>query len=157
MNASTPAIVMLNDCGISFLVHEFHHEPGGANFGQAAAQALAIDPDRVFKTLVVLIDDRATVAIVPVSGKLSLKLLAAAVGAKRAEMCPIDIAERTTGYVIGGISPFGQKRQLPSVIDETCVLFDSIFVSGGKRGLDLEIAPADLVEVLAATVAAIAQ
>ena len=110
----------------------------------------------MFKTLIATIDEhRHVVAIVPVSGQLSLRELAAAVHGKRAEMCPPDTAERLTGYVVGGISPFGQKRPLPVVIDETCVLFDTIFVSGGRRGLDIEIAPDDLVAVLDASQAPI--
>ena len=95
------------------------------------------------------------VGIVPVSGQLSMRELATALGGKRAEMCPIDVAQRITGYVVGGISPFGQKKRLRTAIDETCILFDSIFVSGGRRGLDLELAPDDLVRVLDAVVAPI--
>jgi Cys-tRNA(Pro)/Cys-tRNA(Cys) deacylase len=90
-----------------------------------------------------------------VSGQLSMRELAAALGGKRAEMCPIDVAQRITGYVVGGISPFGQKKQLRTAIDETCILFDTIFVSGGRRGLDLEVAPDDLVRLLDAVVAPI--
>lgn len=153
----TPAIVMLEAAGVSFNVTEFHHEPGEGNYGLVAAEALGIEPDRVFKTLVANLttDDgiEQVVAIVPVSGQLSLRELAAAFGAKRAEMCPVDLAQRLTGYVVGGISPFGQKKRLRTAIDETCVLFETIFVSGGKRGLDIEIAPDDLVAVLRAVVA----
>jgi Cys-tRNA(Pro)/Cys-tRNA(Cys) deacylase len=113
----------------------------------------------VFKTLVAnLTTDRGVeqvVGIVPVSGQLSLRELAVALDGKRAEMCPTDVAERITGYVVGGISPFGQKKRLRTAIDETCVLFDTIFVSGGKRGLDLEIAPDVLMHVLAAVAAPI--
>jgi Cys-tRNA(Pro)/Cys-tRNA(Cys) deacylase len=161
----TPAIVMLEAAGVAFTVTEFHHEPGERNYGQVAAEALGVEPERVFKTLVAnLTVERAdgargveqVVGIVPVSGQLSLRELAVALGGKRAEMCPVDLAQRLTGYVVGGISPFGQKKQLRTVIDETCVLFDSIFVSGGKRGLDIEIAPDALVAVLDAVVAPIA-
>lgn len=152
----TPAIVALNTAGVKFAVHEFASDPSERNYGQAAALALGVGLDRVFKTLIATVDDSDhVVAIVPVSGQLSLKELAAAVGGKRAEMCPPETAERLTGYVVGGISPFGQKRSLPVVIDETCVLFDSIFVSGGRRGLDIEIAADDLVAVLGATIAPI--
>lgn len=155
----TPAIVMLEAAGVTFRVSEFHHEPGEGNYGLVAAEALGIQPERVFKTLVANLTSDAgveqVVAIVPVSGQLSLRGLAAALGGKRAEMCPVELAQRLTGYVVGGISPFGQKKQLRTAIDETCVLFDSIFVSGGKRGLDIEIAPDDLVTVLDATVASI--
>lgn len=160
----TPAIAMLEAAGVAFTIKEFHHEPGERNYGQVAADALGIEPERVFKTLVAnLTVERAgrpvieqVVGIVPVSGQLSLRELAAALGGKRAEMCPVDLAQRLTGYVVGGISPFGQKKRLRTAIDETCVLFDSIFVSGGKRGLDIEIAPDALVTVLDAVVASIA-
>ena len=152
----TPAIVALHAAGVQFEVREFASDPAERNYGQAAALALGVELDRVFKTLIATVDDREhVVAIVPVSGQLSLKELAAAVRGKRAEMCQPETAERLTGYVVGGISPFGQKRILPVVIDETCVLFDSIFVSGGRRGLDIEIAADDLVAVLGATIAPI--
>jgi Cys-tRNA(Pro)/Cys-tRNA(Cys) deacylase len=156
----TPAIAALTAARVAFTVHEFHHEPGEGNYGQVAAAALGVEPERVFKTLLadLAVEGRTeqVVGIVPVSSQLSLRELAAALGGKRAEMCRPDLAERITGYVVGGISPFGQKKRLRTAIDETCVLFDTIFVSGGKRGLDLEIAPDVLVEVLAAVVAAIA-
>ncbi|MBK8332446.1 MAG: Cys-tRNA(Pro) deacylase [Acidimicrobiaceae bacterium] len=156
---ATPAIVMLEAAGVAFAVTEFHHEPGERNYGQVAAEALGIDPDRVFKTLVANLATDAgieqVVGIVPVSGQLSLRELAAALGGKRAEMCPVDLAQRLTGYVVGGISPFGQKKRLRTAIDETCILFDTVFVSGGKRGLDIEIAPDALVAVLGAVVAPI--
>ncbi len=155
----TPAIVMLEAAGVAFTVTEFHHEPGEGNYGQVAAEALGIEPERVFKTLVANLTTEAgaeqVVAIVPVSGQLSLRELSVALGGKRAEMCPVDLAQRLTGYVVGGISPFGQKKRLRTAIDETCVLFDTIYVSGGKRGLDIEIAPDDLVTVLQAVVAPI--
>jgi Cys-tRNA(Pro)/Cys-tRNA(Cys) deacylase len=153
----TPAIVALDQAGIDYRVHGFASEPTTRGFGQAAADALGVEQARVFKTLIATVDDRRhVVGIVPVSRQLSLKELAAAVHGKRAEMCPPDTAERITGYVVGGISPFGQKRALPVVIDETCILFDTIFVSGGRRGLDIEIAPDDLVGLLDAVVAPIA-
>jgi Cys-tRNA(Pro)/Cys-tRNA(Cys) deacylase len=156
----TPAIVALAAAGAAFTVHEFHHTAGERNYGLAAAEALGADADQVFKTLVAIAHtatgEQPVVGIVPVSGQLSLRELAAAVGAKRAEMCALDVAERITGYVAGGISPFGQRKRLPTVIDETCELWDTVFVSGGRRGLDVEIAPAALVELLDATVADIA-
>lgn len=155
----TPAIVMLQTAGVDFTVHEFHHEPGERNYGQVAAEALGVEADRVFKTLVAnLTTDRGieqVVGIVPVSGQLSLRELAAAFDGKRAEMCPTEVAERITGYVVGGISPFGQKKRLRTAIDETCILFDTVFVSGGKRGLDLELSPDALIQVLDAVVAPI--
>ena len=152
-------MVMLEAAGVPFTVHEFHHEAGEKNYGLVAAEALGIEPDQVFKTLVSnLTVERGieqVVGIVPVSGQLSMRELATALGGKRAEMCPVDVAQRITGYVVGGISPFGQKKRLRTAIDETCILFDSIFVSGGRRGLDLEVAPDDLVRVLDAVVAPI--
>jgi Cys-tRNA(Pro)/Cys-tRNA(Cys) deacylase len=142
---------------VRFDVQEFDANPLERQYGMAAAIALGVEPERVFKTLIATVDDSIhVVGIVPVSGQLSLKDLAAATGGKRAEMCPVDVAQRLTGYVVGGISPFGQKKALPIVIDETCVLFDTIFVSGGRRGLDIEIAPDDLIATLGATVAPIA-
>ncbi len=153
----TPALVVLDAAAVPYRLHEFEADPTKRGFGQAAAMALGVELDRVFKTLIATIDDHDhVVAIVPVNGQLSLKELAAAVSGKRAEMCPPETAERLTGYVVGGISPFGQKRALPVVIDETCVLFDSIFVSGGRRGLDIEIAPDDLITLLGAMTAPIA-
>ena len=155
----TPAIATLQASGVAFTVTEFHHEPGEGNYGIVAAEALGVAPERVFKTLIANLTTEVgveqVVAIVPVSGQLSLRELALALGGKRAEMCPVALAQRLTGYVVGGISPFGQKKQLRTAIDETCVLFDTIYVSGGKRGLDIEIAPDDLVAVLDAAVAPI--
>lgn len=147
--------------GAAFVVHQFEHDPSVRSYGLAAAEQLGVDPDRVFKTLLadVLSSTGAVstvVAIVPVSAQLRLKELAAAVGGKRAEMADPAAAERLTGYVVGGISPFGQKKRLRTVIDETCELSDTIFVSGGRRGLDLEIAPTALIAQLDAVVADIA-
>jgi Cys-tRNA(Pro)/Cys-tRNA(Cys) deacylase len=162
-------MVELDRAGVAYSAHEFEHvsRHDGANrgFGLAAAEAIGVDPDRVFKTLLAQVtfapgapggSTSIVVGIVPVSAQLSLKELAAAVGAKRAEMCEPGVAERTTGYVVGGISPFGQKKRLRTVIDETAELSDTIFVSGGRRGLDLELAPSDLIAVLDALVAPIA-
>ncbi|MGD9996597.1 MAG: Cys-tRNA(Pro) deacylase [Ilumatobacteraceae bacterium] len=165
MAAGTPAMVELDRAGVAYSAHEFRHDGATRGFGLAAAEAIGVDPDRVFKTLLAQATfgpgapgggAATVVGIVPVSAQLSLKELAAAVGAKRAEMCPPDAAERITGYVVGGISPFGQKKRLRTVIDETSELSDTIFVSGGRRGLDLELAPADLIAVLDAVVAPIA-
>jgi Cys-tRNA(Pro)/Cys-tRNA(Cys) deacylase len=152
----TPAIIALTAAGVQFHVHDFADMPLDGGYGKAAAAALGVEQERVFKTLIATIDgsDHA-VGIVPVSGQLSLKELAVALGAKRAEMCDPQTAERLTGYVVGGISPFGQKRPLLTVIDETCILFDTIFVSGGRRGLDIEIVPDDLIAVLSARTAPI--
>ncbi len=151
----TPAVRALQVAGVEFTVHEFSHVLGGRDYGMEAAEALGLDPDQVFKTLVVVADEELAVAILPVSCQLSLKAAAAALGAKRAEMCDPVRAERATGYVVGGISPFGQRKRLATVIDETSELFETIYVSGGRRGVDLGVAPADLLDVLGAIVAPI--
>lgn len=142
--AKTPAVVRCEAAGITFRTHEYHHDPNERSFGIEAATQLGLDPDRVFKTLVAEVDGRLAVAVVPVSGSLDLKALAAALGAKKAGMAEPVLAERKTGYIVGGISPIGQKTALPTVIDETAQLADTVFVSGGARGLDLELAPQDL-------------
>jgi Cys-tRNA(Pro)/Cys-tRNA(Cys) deacylase len=151
----TPAVRALEAAGIAFTLHEYEHDPSVRGFGVEAAAALGLDPDQVFKTLVVTADGDAAVAIVPVSGQLSLKAVGAALGAKRVEMCDPALAQRVTGYVLGGISPFGQRKRLPTVIDETCELHDTVYVSSGRRGLDVGVAPADLIRVLDAITAAI--
>lgn len=132
------------------------HDPAVTDFGREAAEALGVDPDRVFKTLLADVDGRLVVGIVPVTGKLDLKALAAAAGGKRAVMADPAFAERRTGYVVGGISPIGQKSAHPTVLDETAELWDTVFVSGGRRGLDLELAPGDLIRATSAVVADIA-
>ena len=152
----TPAIVTLEAAGVPFTVHEYDRGDSLHDFGREAADALGLDHDRVFKTLVVTADGGEAVAIVPVSCKLALKSVGAALGAKRVEMCDPTRAQRVTGYVVGGISPFGQKKALPTVIDETCELYDTVYVSGGKRGLDVEVRPDDLVAITGAVVADIA-
>lgn len=157
MAAGTPATVALTAAGIPFTPHAYEHDPANTNFGLEAAAALQLDPEQVFKTLLADVDGQLVVGIVPVTGKLDLKALAAAVGGKRAEMADPKLAERRTGYVVGGISPIGQKTAHPTVLDETAELYDTIFVSGGRRGLDIELAPLDLVRITDATIAAIAK
>ena len=152
----TPAVRALESAGVAFTLHEYERGDSLHDFGIEAAEQLGLDPDRVFKTLLVTADGDQAVAIVPVSGKLSLKAVGKALGAKRVEMCEPAVAERITGYVRGGISPFGQKKRLPTVIDELATVFETIYVSGGKRGLDLGISPDDLIHVLDASVADIA-
>lgn len=152
----TPAVRELEAAGVAFTLHEYERGETLHDFGLEAAEKLGLDPDQVFKTLLVTVDAGQAVAIVPVSGKLSLKAVGKALGAKRVEMCDPAVAERVTGYVRGGISPFGQKKRLPTVIDEMATLFDTVYVSGGKRGLDVGLAPDDLIRVLDATVAEIA-
>jgi Cys-tRNA(Pro)/Cys-tRNA(Cys) deacylase len=148
---STPATVALTSAGIPFAEHAYAHDPANRNFGQEAADVLDVDPEQVFKTLMVDVDGRLVVAIVPVTGKLDLGALAAAVHGKRAVMADQSVAERRTGYLVGGISPLGQKTRHDTVLDET------VFVSGGRRGFDIELAPSDLIAATSATVAAIAR
>ena len=156
-SAGTPATVALTAAGIAFAVHAYEHDASAPSFGLEAAEALGVEPERVFKTLLADTDAGLVVGVVPVDGRLDLKALATAVGAKRAVMADAAVAERRTGYVVGGISPIGQKTLLPTVIDETAELFDTVFVSGGRRGLDVELTPADLIAATSATVAPIAR
>ncbi|TXN29738.1 Cys-tRNA(Pro) deacylase [Lacisediminihabitans profunda] len=155
--AGTPATVALAALGIPFTTHEYSHDPAAASFGLEAAEALGVQPDRVFKTLLAEADGALVVGIVPVVGKLDLKALSSAIGAKRATMADAAVAERKTGYVVGGISPIGQKTRLTMVLDETAELFDTVFVSGGRRGFELELSPADLVAATGALLAAISR
>jgi Cys-tRNA(Pro)/Cys-tRNA(Cys) deacylase len=140
---------------IAHTVHSYEHDPRAPGYGAEAATALGVAPERVFKTLIADVDDRLAVAVVPVAGSLDLKALAGAAGAKKARMADPAAAERATGYVTGGISPLGQRRALPVVLDATALNFDTIWVSAGQRGLEIELAPADLVRAAGATVAPI--
>lgn len=151
----TPATVALTRAGVDFVLREYHHDPRAESFGLEAAEALGVDPGRVFKTLLAEVDGALVVGIVPVTGQLDLKALAKAVGGRRASMADPAVAERATGYVVGGISPIGQKRRQPTVLDASALDHETVLVSGGRRGLDLEIAPADLVAVTGATTAEI--
>lgn len=137
------------------MVRAYEHDSEVTDFGAEAASALGVQAERVFKTLLAEVDGVLAVAIVPVSGKLDLKALAAALGGKKAVMADPTLAERKTGYVVGGISPIGQRTRLRTVLDITAVDFETVLVSGGRRGFDIELAPAQLAEVTAATVAAI--
>jgi Cys-tRNA(Pro)/Cys-tRNA(Cys) deacylase len=153
----TPATEALRRAQVAFTTREYPPvEETESTYGEAIAAVLGVDPGRVFKTLVTVVDGSPTVAIVPVSGHLSLKALARAVGAKKAEMADPAQAERLTGYVVGGISPFGQKRRLGVVADRSLLAQATVFVSGGRRGLQVELAPGDLVGLLGARVADIA-
>ena len=149
---ATPATTRLDKAGVAYRVHAYAHDAGAA-YGPEAAAALGTDPARVFKTLVAEVDGVLTVAIVPVAAKLDLKALAAAVGGKRAKMAEVAAAERATGYVAGGISPLGQRKRLPTVLDASAEGFDTMFCSAGRRGLEIELAPADLVRLTGAKVA----
>lgn len=151
--AGTPATAALTAAGIQFVEHSYDHDPANTNFGLEAADALGIEADRVFKTLLVDVDGALAVGIVPVTGTLDLKAIAAALGGKKAEIADAALAQRRTGYVLGGISPIGQKISHPTVLDGTAELFDTIFVSGGKRGFDIELSSADLVRITSAILA----
>ncbi|MFM6847605.1 MAG: Cys-tRNA(Pro) deacylase [Terrabacter sp.] len=153
----TPATVALAAAGIAYTAHPYTHDPRTTSYGAEAAEALGVDPARVFKTLLASLDSRLVVGIVPVTGHLDLKALARALGGSRAVMAEVAAAERSTGYVAGGISPFGQKRALPTVVDASALDHETVLVSGGRRGLDLEVAPRDLVAVTGAVTATIAR
>lgn len=156
MTRATPALAVLAAAGVAHTVREYDHDPSITAFGLEAAEKLGVDPDRVFKTLVATVDGALCVAVVPVTGQVSLKALARASGGKHAEMADPAQAMRVTGYVVGGISPLGQKRALPTVIDESAQLWDTVLVSAGRRGLDVELAPADLALLVSGTFANIA-
>ncbi|MDX1690239.1 MAG: Cys-tRNA(Pro) deacylase [Acidimicrobiia bacterium] len=154
---ATPAVDALERAGIAHEVHEYRldgDEPG--TYGEAVAASLGVAPDRLFKTLVALVDGAPTVAIVPVDGSLDTKALARAAGGKRAGLAPPDDAERLTGYVVGGVSPLGQRRRLPCYLDVAADQHDTVFVSAGRRGLQVELAPGALVTLTGASVAPIA-
>jgi len=155
---NTPAIHALIEAGIAHTLHPYEHDPSSdLGYGLEAAAAIGVEADQVFKTLCAYVDGHLSVGIVPVSGMLDLKGLAHALGGKKAEMAPAADAERSSGYVVGGISPIGQRRALPTVLDETAELYDVVYISGGHRGLDIGLAPADLVRVTSAVVAPIAK
>jgi Cys-tRNA(Pro)/Cys-tRNA(Cys) deacylase len=145
---ATPATTVLGNVGVPYALHSYKHDPDAGEYGIEAAQELGVDPKRVFKTLVAQVDGDLVVAVVPVSGMLDLKALAATVGGKKAAMADSADAERVTGYKVGGISPLGQRTALPVVIDASAMDFPSVLVSAGRRGLDLEITPENLINVL---------
>jgi Cys-tRNA(Pro)/Cys-tRNA(Cys) deacylase len=146
----TPAIVAAERAGIPFALHEYEHEAGAA-YGPEAAAKTGVDPARVFKTLVVSQNGTLSIAIVPVAAQLDLRTLG-----KRATLADRAAAERATGYVLGGISPLGQRKQLPTLLDESALAFETIYVSAGRRGLEIELAPDDLVRLTGARIAAVA-
>jgi Cys-tRNA(Pro)/Cys-tRNA(Cys) deacylase len=150
--ARTPAIAAAEQAGIAFTVHEYEHDPAAASYGLEAAEALGLDPARVFKTLVVDLDGKLAVAIVPVEAQVDLRSFG-----KRVAMADPAKAESATGYVLGGISPLGQRRPLPTTIDETALEHETIHVSAGRRGLEIELDPNDLVRLTNATVRPIAR
>lgn len=151
----TPATLALTAAGIGFELHPYEHDPRAASYGLEAAEALGVEPARVFKTLLANLDGSLVVAIVPVAGQLDLKALARALGGSKAAMAEVSAAERATGYVAGGISPVGQKKSHRTVLDESAQAHATVFVSAGRRGLDLEMTPADLVAITGAITAQI--
>jgi Cys-tRNA(Pro)/Cys-tRNA(Cys) deacylase len=153
----TPATVAADRAGIAFTLHPYEADPDADSYGEAAAEALGIPHDQIFKTLVAEVDGALTVAVVPVAATLDLKALATAAGGKKAQMADPHSAERATGYVLGGISPLGQRRRLPTLIDASVSGLTTVYVSAGRRGLQIELSPADLVLLTGARAAAIAR
>jgi len=156
-SGGTPATVALTAAGVDFTVHAYEHDPSHPSYGEEAAEAMGVSPDRVFKTLVADVDGSLVVAVVPVAGSLDLKALATAVGGKRAAMADPAAAERTTGYVRGGISPLGQRKKLPTVLDSSAETHTTICVSAGRRGLEVELSPTDLTKLTEAVSAPVAR
>ncbi|MGW2487784.1 Cys-tRNA(Pro) deacylase [Streptomyces sp. NPDC001606] len=154
-SGGTPATVALTAAGVDFTVHSYDHDPSHPSYGEEAAEAMGVSPDRVFKTLVAEVDGALVVGVVPVAGTLDLKALAAAVGGKRAAMADPALAERTTGYVRGGISPLGQRKKLRTVLDDSAKAHPTICVSAGRRGLEVELSPATLATLTDAVLAPI--
>ena len=155
--AGTRATEQLSKLGISYTIHRYQHDPRHPSYGLEASEALGLPPERVFKTLIADVDGQLTVAVVPVAGSLDLKALAAAVGGKKAGMADRAEAERASGYVTGGITAIGLRRRLPVVVDESALRYATVFCSAGQRGLEVELAPADLVTVASARTALIAR
>jgi len=154
-SSGTPATAVLAAAGVPFVVHQYSHDPSSGSYGLEAAEALGMDPAKVFKTLMVDVEGRLAVGVVPVNGSLDLKAIAAALGAKKAAMADAAAAQRRTGYVLGGISPLGQRQPSPTVLDESAMGQGTILVSGGRRGLDIELSPAELVRLTGAITARI--
>lgn len=155
-HAATPALKALDSAGVEYRVHEYEHDPRSTNYGMEAAAALGVPASRVFKTLLASDGRALVVGIVPVDRTLDLKALATQLGRKRLVMADPAVAERSTGMVVGGISPVGQKRLLPTVVDESAMAQERVLVSGGRRGLDVELSPQDLVRLTQAVVGSIA-
>lgn len=155
MSRSTPATIALAKAGVAFELRTYDYDPGSERVGLQAAEAMGEDPARVLKTLVVLLDGKPACVVLPSDKEVSMKKLAAALGGKSAGMMPVPDAERITGYKVGGVSPFGQKKRLPTAVEEAALSEPYVFVNGGQRGLQMRLAPADLVAALGAKAAAI--
>ena len=156
----TPAINVAKKAKVKFNVHEYQHDPNVASYGDEAAQAIGVDPARVFKTLLVSVNGNANklaVGVVPVAGQLDLKAMAMALNAKKVVMANPEDAERATGYIVGGISPLGQKKRLPLVLDESAKQFETIFMSAGRRGLEIEMSYLDLLSLTNGQMSAVAK
>ena len=147
MSKTTPATVALTKAGVAFELHPYDYDPDAPRVGLQAAEALGWAPEQVFKTLMTLVDARPVCVVVPSDCEVSMKKLAAALGAKSAQMMKPAEAERLTGYKVGGVSPFGQRKRVPTVMDETAVLFEQVLINGGQRGLLLGLAPDDAARV----------
>jgi Cys-tRNA(Pro)/Cys-tRNA(Cys) deacylase len=156
MSGGTPATVALDRAGISYQLHPYSHDSRADSYGDEAASALGVDGRRIFKTLIATVDGQLVCAVVPVAGRLNLKALAAAVGGRKADLADPAQAQRATGYVLGGISPLGHRRPVPVVIDSSAEEHPTMYVSAGRRGLQLELAPADLIALARARLAGIA-
>ncbi|MBN9619870.1 MAG: Cys-tRNA(Pro) deacylase [Actinobacteria bacterium] len=156
MATGTPATALLTKAKIAYTLHPYEHDPRAQAYGEEAAAALGVDPAQLFKTLIAAVDGRLACAVVPVASRLDLKAFAATLGGKRAELADPAAASRATGYVVGGISPLGQKSRLRVVVDESAQGFPTVFVSAGKRGLQVQLSPADLVRAAGASVGQIA-
>jgi Cys-tRNA(Pro)/Cys-tRNA(Cys) deacylase len=154
-SAGTPATVLLSAEKVAFTLHPYEVPADAPNYGALVAEALGVEPERLFKTLIAEVDGGLTVAVVPVTGDLDLKALAGAAGGKRGVLADRVAAERSSGYVRGGISPLGQRKRLPTVIDDSALALDAMYVSAGRRGLQVALAPADLIRLTGATTAAI--
>jgi len=156
VTGGTPATVMLDRASVPYRTHPYRHDSRAESYGAEAAEQLGVDPRQIFKTLIASVDGTLVCAVVPVAARLDLKALAAAAGGRRAELADPAKAQRTTGYVLGGISPLGHRSRIPVLVDESATGFDQVYVSAGKRGLQLELAPSDLIRVAQASTAAIA-
>jgi Cys-tRNA(Pro)/Cys-tRNA(Cys) deacylase len=155
MSGGTPATVALDRAGVDYTLHSYAHDSRAGSYGEEAAALLGVDPRRLFKTLIAAVDSRLVCAVVPVASRLDLKALVASVGGRRVELADPAKAQRATGYVLGGISPLGQKSPIPVVVDSSASDFDTVFVSAGKRGLQVELAPAELIRLSGASTASI--